>query len=760
MSTACKPLALIFIPLSLGLSTAAWSQAQSGEASEPVGEIIVQGNARLFSDASNFSPTSRLEAEELEAINFNTAEDAVAQESNVIVRQRFVGDPNGTLGMRGSNMFQTPRTMVFADGLPLHFHLQTRWNGSPRWSLVAPDEIEATNIIYGPFSAEYSGNAMGGVVNIETGMPEQETAQLETSLFQQSYDQLATDESLEGNRLFAGYGNKWGDLSVYGFYNRIRNESQPMEQFFNPASPATGEERQVTGGFAGVDEFGNEVIKFGDSGSNTATTDLFKLKTQYEFGEYRLRGTIAFEDRSSKQDGVNNFLRNENGDPVWDGTAALGGQRFEVGGRFGNPFSIQQVERESLLLGVGLDGPMGDTGWYVDSFVSRFGILDNTQTASSLNPRNPAFDGTGEVVDQEGTGWRTFDVKFTRDNFAGIEPLQLNIGYHYSSYELGVFAYDSDDFAAAEKTSLRSKSGGRTATQAAYIQSHWDLSRQWQMGLGLRAEWWESESGFVDDTLQPDRSDRALSPKFSLSYQINPDWRVRYSTARAVRFPIVKELFDNVDTLNTVQQANAGLEPEDGIHHNLGLQRPLRDGRISFNLFAETIDDVIFGQQGIVNNVQVNTFLPIDEVQTRGVEFIYNQRNLLDLPLDMRFNTSYTNTEIGKNRVNPSVEGNDMPRMPHWRSKLMLDYQVLPQLSIGGSIRAASNSFGELANNDRADNVFGAHDSYVFVDIKANWSLTERARLSLGMDNVSDELAFVHHPWPSRSLFMEFAYGF
>ncbi len=41
-----------------------------------------------------------------------------------MIRRRFIGDSNGTMDMRGSNMFQTSRSMVFADGVPLHYLLQ------------------------------------------------------------------------------------------------------------------------------------------------------------------------------------------------------------------------------------------------------------------------------------------------------------------------------------------------------------------------------------------------------------------------------------------------------------------------------------------------------------------------------------------------------------------------------------------------------------------------------------------------------------
>jgi hypothetical protein len=64
-------------------------------------------------------------AVKLQGINFTNVGNALANELNLIVRKRYVGDPNGTLGIRSANMFQTTRSMVFADSLPLHYHLQT-----------------------------------------------------------------------------------------------------------------------------------------------------------------------------------------------------------------------------------------------------------------------------------------------------------------------------------------------------------------------------------------------------------------------------------------------------------------------------------------------------------------------------------------------------------------------------------------------------------------------------------------------------------
>lgn len=726
--------------------------AQAGQAPE---EIVVRGSAALFSDVSDFSPTARITADELEGVNFNTLEDGIQYEPSITVRRRFVGDPNGTLGIRGSNMFQGPRTMVFADGLPLHYHLQARWNGSPRWSLVAPDETRAVNVVYGPFSAEYSGNAMGGVVNIETRMPEEETFDIQGTFFQQDYDVLGTDEDFTGGRQFVAYGNRWGNLSVYAFYNRLRNDSQPMDQYFGRASPANGDERQVSGGIPGVDVVGEDVVWFGDSGAEVTDTNLYKTKIEYEMGRYMLRGTVAFEQRDRAVENKNNFLTTTDGEPVWSGPVAMDDRRFTVGGQFGNPFEAREQERNSLLLGAGLSGPVGESGWYFDSFATDFDIRKDQELRSARNPRDPEFDGSGRVTEFDDTGWNTFDLKFSREGFGGLDTLQLSTGYHFSRYTLGLFEYDSDDFRSAERTSPRGRSGGEMQTQALYVQSQWAFAPRWDLGLGLRYEDWEASDGFIDDERFSSRSDSAFSPKFSLGYELTPEWSLRYSLARAVRFPVVEELFQSLDAGTTAQISNPGLAPEEGIHHNLRLERLLPDGSLTLNLFTETVDDVIFAQRGIVDGVDLNTFLPVDRVRTDGAELTYNQRDLLGTPLSLRFNTSYIKAIIRENRVNPSVEGNEFPRMPRWRVNALLSYPLTADIDVSGGVRYSGNHFNNLANDDVVDNVFGAMDSFTFVNLRANWEMSEQVQLSFGVDNLTNEEAYVHHPWPFRTLFLE-----
>ena len=158
-----------------------------------VEEVTVWGEVRASTNAGYTNPTSLLTQEDIVGINATTTEDLVKYEPSIVIRKRYIGDSNGTLGLRGSNMFATARSMVFADGVPLHYLLQTRWSGAPRWTMVSASEIAQVEILYGPFSAEYSGNSMGGVVLIETAIPQAREVHVDLDYFSQDFNVLCGD---------------------------------------------------------------------------------------------------------------------------------------------------------------------------------------------------------------------------------------------------------------------------------------------------------------------------------------------------------------------------------------------------------------------------------------------------------------------------------------------------------------------------------------------------------------------------------------
>ena len=258
------------------------------------------------------------------------------------------------------------------------------------------------------------------------------------------------------------------------------------------------------------------------------------------------------------------------------------------------------------------------------------------------------------------------------------------------------------------------------------------------------------------------RDENALSPKFSLGYFPIEDIVVRYSVAKAARFPLVEELFRNEASGDRQFVADPNLKPENGLHHNLSFEKYFSEGSAKINFFHEVVDEVIFTFSTIDlgNSGTVTTTLPVDEVTTSGIEFIYNQNKLFNSRFDMRFNIAYTHAQITKNKLNRGIENKEFPRIPKWRANLLATYHFSDSLNLNSSLRYASDTYSELNNNDRAQRVFGAQDEYLFVNLKANWQATETVHIGVGIDNLFNEEAYTFHPWPSRTFFLEGRYTF
>jgi len=729
-----------------------------------VEEIVVWGAATTHR-ANTSHPSSLLTQQDIVSINVTTTEDIVKFEPSLVIRRRFIGDSNGTMGMRGSNMFQTSRSMVFADGVPLHYLLQSRWNGAPRWTMVSASEIAQVEVLYGPFSAEFSGNSMGGVVLIESAIPQQREFHFDSSYFSQNFDAYGFDDTVTGYKSFFSYGDKFGDTSVYLSYNRLDSKSQP-QIFYYGSTTSAASVTDVSGGIVGNDERSISRLWFGDTGVQDTRTDNFKLKLGHDFGDWQALLNVAYEDRFNGANKPNSYVRNASGESVWSGNVVQNGLKINVPtARLG----VSDQQRDSLSLGLRLRGPIID-GVTFEANLNQFEVLRDESRTSLANPGSPAFNGQGQVTAFGDTGWRSAEAKLMFDDLL-VDGMALAVGARHDAYELNMDVFDSANYKAGSFSKFASRSGGDTQMNAIFAQWNWTMNERWDMGVGVRWEDFESANGYFsrdvaatpefDLVTVPKTSQRQISPKFSLAYQPAEDWRFAYALGKAYRFPIVEELFSQFSAFNAISVANPELQPEDGLHHNLMVERQIVGGVLRMNLFQESIKDVIESQsENLPGGLTVRTFIPVDEIETRGVEFIANVDDFLLDKVDLRFNAVYTDSIIIKNAANPGIEGNFYPRMPKWRSNLLMTYHLNSNWDAGMNLQYASDSFGRNDNTDREDRVYGAQDGYTRVGLKSTYNFVNGLSLGLGVDNLTNEISYVAHPWPGRTYYMNVSYDF
>jgi iron complex outermembrane receptor protein len=239
-----------------------------------------------------------------------------------MVRKRFIGDRNGLLTFRDMHNFQTPRALVYSDGILLSNFLGANFATAPRWDVVQPQEIDRVEIFYGPYSARYSGNSLGGVTVFHTKMPQQAMAHLSAGTFMQRFDDYGTDEDYFGHRLNAVVGNRKGDWSLLLAASRLENEGHPQSFGLtrgtgpNPGTPVTGAHPYSQGGYVYNAASGSEV-----------TEQNLKLKLGYDLTrDLQARLTLAWLDRRDETLKPQTYLRDANGRLVYNGDVTINGQ--------------------------------------------------------------------------------------------------------------------------------------------------------------------------------------------------------------------------------------------------------------------------------------------------------------------------------------------------------------------------------------------------------------------------------------------------
>lgn len=165
---------MIALAVALSFTTAfAEESASSADAAADASTILVVGQKDAPITVVPRGLSVSLGQEEFDAVNALNVEDLMKYAPNFFVRKRFAGDDNAVVALRGANTIQSARTIVMVDGFVVSNFLGNRWDFPPKWNVVGPAEVRQFDIVYGPYSARYGGNSMGGVISVTTQEPKE-----------------------------------------------------------------------------------------------------------------------------------------------------------------------------------------------------------------------------------------------------------------------------------------------------------------------------------------------------------------------------------------------------------------------------------------------------------------------------------------------------------------------------------------------------------------------------------------------------------
>jgi len=730
-----------------------------------LGDYIVETKAATV-DRKAPSVTHQILAADLAGLNLPETGAALNYLPNVFIRQRFIGDKNSLMSIRGTSNRQPGRTLVLADGMLLSNFLGTGFGNSPRWFLLAPEEIEKIAVSYGPYSSLYAGNSIGGTVLFTTKMPAQSFVAAKGQYIVQDFSEYATKATFPGRTAYVAGGGSVGRLSFFGFFNRLDNDSQPMS--FNTinvsqtAAPGTGA-AATEGGINDVDPSNVARIVYGSEGPTEAVHDLYKVKLGWEFSpELHARYTVAYWINAENRSDPETYLRDTTGSEVWGGRVETAGRTFTVPT---NAFALSRRDQADVIHALVLaHEPAHGLRFTVSG--SLYDVLKDKTFASTTSIPAARTGGPGQATVIGRTGWQNLDALFGWRSLEG--PLAAHVptaGWHFDHFftEQGQWSMSNWlDFDA--RTAMTNGTGGATRTQAFYAQDVWTISSAWTLTPGVRWERWEAFDGYgqrdFDGTrvrsAYAERSDDAWSPKLALGWKPAAGWNARLSLARATRFPTVGELFQGSISANgSITQNNPDLEPETDFAKDLTLEHAFTAASARVSVFEEDVRDALVSQSAILpDGTAFSGVQNVGRVRTRGAEFAYDRHRLFSGAFDLGFNVSYTDAVILGNPGLPSSVGKQFPRIPKVQWKTTFTWRATQRFALSGATRWSGEQFNTLNNADTRGG-YGGVDGFFVVDLKAAVAVADGTRLSLGVNNLTDCRYHVFHTMPARTWFAE-----
>ncbi|CAD5373828.1 Outer membrane receptor protein [Rubrivivax sp. A210] len=757
------------------------------------GVVVVTGQreSRLPAALAPVAATvESLTATQIEkSINTVTTAGALQYLPSMHVRERYIGDRNGVLVMRVNSSIASAQTTVYADGLLLSNFLANSFSTAPRWGLVAPEEIERIDTIYGPFSALYPGNSAGGVVYMTTRLPQKFEAHVRLDAFGQRFQEYGSNASFEGNHASASLGDAVGDFAYWVSLDHLDNRGHP-QTFGNTtaktgAPAAAGTFTDVSGSqvYRDIDTAGRPRIMVSSTGIDHTAQDLTKLKLAWR-PRPGLSASYTLGLWQNKSDTtVDSYLRDASGRTVFNAGASLANP-FKFVRIDGQDYTVSAAapsrsESEHWMHGLSLRAKHGAWDW--DLIASLYDQKkDVTRSATPANGYDTGLAELhpgGQLTLADGTGWSNLDLRGqwqgSEGGIAGAH--RISFGLHHDRYELASVTTVVSDWLAGDGGTLNTNSYGKTQTQALYLQDEWKFAPDWTLVAGGRFESWKAFGGsnFNAANAAPnpknlvygDREQSDFSPKLHLGWQAQEGLALTASVGKGVRYPTVNEMFQTFNGPGGIRTNDPHLKPEQVVSWELVAKQELGRSLLRASLFHEDKRDALISQTDTTVTPNISSIQNVDKVRTDGIELAWNLRDVVRRGFDLDGSVTYTHSQIVRDSRNPALEGSRQPRIPDWRATLVGTWHASEALSLSASFRYSGRQHAQLLNtttgryNDPNPNVYGAVSSYRVFDAKALYRITPQWSASLGINNIGNYRYYVNpNPYPQRTWFAGLKY--
>ena len=671
---------------------------------------------------------------DIKRLRIHTVDEAIKYEAGVFARHtKGLANSMPKVELRG--LYGPYRTLVMLNGVPLN----AGYNGLVDWNTVSTENVERIEIIRGPSSALYGGNAMGGVINIITKTPKKFYANVKSG-----YGRSDTYHD-DTYRYSTNLGDRFMDkLSIGLGFEREETNGYPTSLVTRSIKSGAG---TLTGGWETKNKSGKRKWVAGDTGDNTARRWNFHLETKYDLTD---TGSIAFNFQRGfhryAYDRPHTYLQDKNGNPAYSGSVDCGGGRRArvsssnylsgMGEKDDSNYSLAYKEIFGPVIFNGKAGYQDRDNWYTIRRGS--GTYDNA---------------AGSLKDSNTKSWFT-DLQ-TNIPLGSKHVLTSGLYFRYDDYkdrEYGLSFY-RDEGSKTGKTGLTE---GNDRFYAIYLQDEWDIIDKLALFTGVRFDYWEAfdgksgKIGSVKKFSEPD--DISVSPKMAVVFKPLANTIVKGSVGRAFRAPTIYELYKTwTSSWGTIYYSNPDLNPETLWNYEIGVDQYFfsRRLKLSATCFHTDIDDLIYSYYGKDGNNYKNN---AGKAKIDGIELGISAK-----PVDwLRLwgNYTYNDSEIKEHKYKPEVEGKKIANMPVSTANLGADvhYRWITA-SIAGQY--LGRIYKTELNKEVHDVYGGWTQKYWLWNTKLTVAPVKHLEVSFSVDNLFDKKYYDYYLGNDRTYFVE-----
>lgn len=642
---------------------------------------------------------------DLDKMHINNLDEAFVKIPGVYVgRLSGIGSTTSQTVMRGVNAANSVAVLV--DGVQVN----DSYNGSVTWSAIPVDMVKRVEVLRGPASVLYGGNALAGVINIITKDVDKTSVNLKLS--------YGSNNTQNHSLYVAGKASDKLDFNVN--YEKKKTDGYITDPVLSS--------KAVFGAETTTTNTGAKRWIIGNKGKRQWDENTVGVGFKYHFDESK---SLALD-----------FTKNEYEYSYSAPTSYFGDDIIKKAGTYFSTPGEKASNKYNMTYNDSENGWKAVVG-YSDQYKQHDTSISK---ATDLSKPNTRF---------------SFDLQKNQTISANNNAV---FGLNYRKDEMDATVYKlADKFNSDSKIAVDSMASGTNKSFSAYVMDEHKFSDRWTATAGLRYDKWSTDGRILlpnkTEAINYDESTYDnWSPSLSVMYKPEADSSVYLSWGKAFEAPSLYRMYSSSYSSNVYNIANPNLKPQKAETFELGYKKDLNNkSAIGVSVYDTKYKGLLYKNSlGVVDGMNATCYQNAGEAEAKGFELELNHN--FDDKWSTFLNYTYQNPVI-KKALKATEKDKYVTAIPKevFRAGVTYNDDKWSGMLTGEYI---SKRFSKTDNSDTVNGVYGSYDPYFIMNMDISYSFNKNYTLTASVNNILDRDFFNYYYQPGRTYSVELNYRF